>query len=147
MEEDGVDVDAGEAGRRGRRGDGVSGKTVRGFGGAVLVRRGRCSSGRGPASAWSRTGGRAPVGRQEGAGSAREVTAMPRRRWGDGIGGAVAVRVSVSGPRGLSGVAGWAWWVGPVGLMACWAGAPGGSFLFVSFLFCFVFVSYCFIFL
>ena len=72
--------------------------------------------------------------------------------WGEGeasggIGGAVGVRVSVSGPRGLSGVAGWAWWVGPVGLMACWAGAPGGSFLVVSFLFCFVFVSYCFIFL
>ena len=169
MEEDGVDADAGEAGRRGRRGDGDSGKTVRGFGGAVLVRRGRGSSGRGPASAWSRTGGRAPVGRQEGAGSAREVTATPRRRWGDGIGGlprsrsgkgereewdewggiggAAGVRVSVSGPRGLSGVAGWAWWVGPVGLMACWARASGGSFLFVSFLFCFVFVSYCFIFL
>ena len=134
MEEDGVDVDAGEAGRRGRRGGSVSGKTVRGFGGAVLVRRGRGSSGRGPASAWSRTGGRAPVGRQEGAGSAREVTATPRRRWGDGIGGL---------PRSRSGKgereewermgATWGWglgfqgdkveWEGPAGPVG-WSGGP-----------------------
>ena len=103
-------------------------------GDAVLVRRGRGSSGRGPASAWSRTGGRAPVGRQEGAGSAREVTATPRRRWGDGIGGL---------PRSRSGKgereewermgATWGWglgfqgdkveWEGPAGPVG-WSGGP-----------------------
>ena len=62
--------------RRGRRGDGDSGKTVRGSGGAVLVRRGRGSSGRDPVTAWSWTGGRAPVGRREGPAPRGGVAAM-----------------------------------------------------------------------